>query len=201
MNLTHSSRSKNATKVILALGATLLPVFAHAHHVAGETAGFISGFSHPVHGLDHILAMLAVGLWATQLERRALWMVPGAFVGLMAAGGALGLSGLHLPLVEAGIVASVLVLGSFIAVAARFSVTTAMMLVGAFAMFHGFAHGSEMPVSASSVSYLAGFMVSTAMLHLCGIALGMASQVSLDKRWIRLAGVGIAVAGLFMAIA
>ena len=144
--------------------------------------------------------MVAVGLWATQLGKRALWAVPTAFVALMTLGGALGMTGMHVPLVETGIALSILVLGLMITTAARLPLFGSMMLVGFFAMFHGFAHGAEMPANASSLGYCAGFAFSTALLHLGGIALGLAAGKLATTPIIRYAGAAIAVAGALIWI-
>lgn len=127
------------------LVASLLPGSASAHVNAGETAGFMHGFLHPIGGLDHILAMVGVGLWAAQLGGKALWAVPLAFVGAMAIGGALGIVGAPVPFVEPGIIASDLILGGLVVMATRIPLWASAGLVGFLAIFHGFAHGAEMP--------------------------------------------------------
>ena len=149
---------------------------AFAHTGLGDAAGFTHGFMHPVGGLDHVLAMVAVGLYAALLGGRALWLVPATFVAVMAIGGALGMAGFGLPYAEIGIALSVVVLG--LAVALRLSLPTlaAMALVGLFAVFHGHAHGAEMPQDVSGYAYAAGFMLATALLHCAGIALGLAGR-------------------------
>jgi urease accessory protein len=179
----------------------LVPMLAQAHHVPGESNGFVTGVNHPIHGLDHILAMLAVGLWAAQLGGRAMWMVPAAFVSLMTVGGALGMSGTHLPMVEAGIMASVLVLGLLIAASARLPLMASMAVVGVFALFHGFAHGAEMPKAASGISYGLGFVIATAALHACGLGLGMLAKKQIAVPAIRFAGAAIAIAGICLWLA
>jgi urease accessory protein len=177
----------------------LLPSLAQAHP-GHDAAGFSHGFAHPFSGLDHLLAMLAVGLWAAQMGGRARWAVPATFVGVMALGGVLGMTGLHLPMVESGIAASVLVLGLLIALAARLPLAAAMPLVGLFAIFHGFAHGAEMPVNASGVEFAAGFVLATAALHAAGIALGMGIQRATPAPLVRFSGAAIAVAGVAIAL-
>ena len=134
--------------------------------------GFVSGFLHPIGGLDHVLAMVAVGMLAALIGGRALWLVPASFLGAMVIGSALGFS---LPFVEFGIVASVVVLGAVVALAPRMPVTVAMALA-AFGMFHGHAHGAEMPAAASAVLYGLGFVSATAALHLIGVGVGLASE-------------------------
>jgi urease accessory protein len=145
-----------------------LPAAAHTGHVDGS--GFLSGFLHPLGGLDHLLAMVAVGLWAAQTGGRALWMLPVAFVTMLAGGALIGISGLELPMVEAGIAASVAVLGLLVVLNKRVPVYAAMALVGVFAVFHGHAHGAEMPAAAHPLLFGAGFILSTVLLHGAGIA-------------------------------
>jgi urease accessory protein len=164
------------SKTLARLGlvaSVLAPATAYAHTGIGEASGFVHGFTHPVGGLDHILAMVAVGTFAAVMGGRAMWLVPTAFVAMMAFGGYMGVEGIELPLVEIGIAGSVVVLG--LAVALRWSppVVVAMGLVGVFAIFHGHAHGAEMPLDASGLGYAVGFMLATALLHAIGIALGL----------------------------
>jgi urease accessory protein len=159
----------------LALAAALLPTAAFAHAGSGAAGGFGHGLLHPIGGPDHILAMVAVGVLANRLGGRAIWMVPAAFVAMMAVGGFIGVQGMHLPLVETGIAVSVIVLGLAIAFRWKLPVAAASALVGLFAIFHGHAHGGEMPADASGVTYALGFMLATASLHVMGIALGAAA--------------------------
>jgi urease accessory protein len=162
-----------SVKFNTALAALVLsPSLAFAHTGVGQTAGFFHGFCHPLSGLDHILAMVMVGTFAFQLGGRALWLVPLTFVLVMAGGGALGVMGVALPFVETGIALSVAVLGAVVALNVKAPVAIAMGIVGLFAVFHGHAHGSEMPGAAGGVSYAAGFMIATALLHVAGIAAG-----------------------------
>lgn len=196
---TQTTKTSFKTTSLLALLA-LVPVLASAHPGHG-THGFASGFSHPLLGLDHILAMVAVGLWAAQLGGRSLWAVPATFVGVMSVGGMLGLLGVPLPMVEAGILASVLILGLFIATAVRLPLAASMLLVGAFALFHGHAHGTEIPATASGLTYGLGFVLSTATLHVCGLGLGLFAQNRLHAPVLRYAGAAIAVSGLCLALA
>lgn len=182
---------------LLIAAAMMLPGVAHAHVGVGDTQGFVHGFAHPVGGLDHVLAMVAVGLFAAYLGGRALWLVPSAFVLAMAVGGALGISGVSVPFVELGIAASVIVLG--VAVALQWSMPTAaaMALVGFFAIFHGYAHGAEMPGDASGVSYALGFMLATAILHLAGIGIGLA----IGRFGSRISRLAVQAGGSAMALA
>lgn len=162
-------------RAALGLTAALLPTIAFAHTgTPGHTHDFMSGFGHPVTGLDHILAMVTVGAFAWQLGGRALWPVPAAFVAIMAVGGGLGVAGIDVPFVELGIALSVLVLGGMVAMGVKMPLAVAMGLVGFFAIFHGHAHGTEMPADASGMTYAAGFMVATGLLHAAGIGLGFA---------------------------
>ncbi|MGH8726020.1 MAG: HupE/UreJ family protein [Burkholderiales bacterium] len=142
----------------------------------------LAGLAHPVSGLDHVIAMLAVGVWASQLGRQALWLLPATFVLVMALGGALGAIGIALAGVEAGIVASAFALCALVACAARPLPGIAAALVAVFAVFHGHAHGAELPESASAFAYSLGFVTTTFLLHLSGIALGAASRAYLARR-------------------
>jgi urease accessory protein len=160
-------------KLVLAAALVALPGAALAHPGAGHVHDFTHGFAHPLGGLDHLLAMLAVGMFATLLGGRALWLVPASFLALMALGGALAMMGVQVPYTEALIATSVVVLG--LAVAARIGIPTlaAMALVGFFALFHGYAHGAEMADVPSPLRYAAGFIAATALLHAVGIGLGL----------------------------
>ncbi len=151
---------------------SLVPTAALAHSGIGHAHGFVQGFAHPLGGIDHVLAMVTVGIFAWQLGGRACWLVPATFVLVMAAGGALGSTGVELPLVEFGIAASVVVLGAIVALKVTAPLAVAMGVVGLLAVFHGHAHGSEMPLAASGAVYAAGFLLATALLHVGGIALG-----------------------------
>jgi urease accessory protein len=160
------------TGLTIAAALTLVPTAALAHPGIGEMHGFVHGFTHPLGGLDHILAMVTVGIFAWQLGGRALWLVPATFVLAMAIGGALAMTGV--PVLETGIAASVIVLGAIVALGIKAPLAIAMGLVGLFAIFHGHAHGSEMPLAAATGVYAAGFMLATALLHMTGIAIGAA---------------------------
>ncbi|HEY0291408.1 MAG TPA: HupE/UreJ family protein [Hansschlegelia sp.] len=156
----------------LIAGLALLPSAAMAHPGHGEASGFLAGAAHPIGGLDHVLAMVMVGLFAYQLGGRALWLVPATFVLVMALGGALGAAGVAVPFVEVGIALSIIVLGAVVALGVKAPVAAAMGLVGLFAIFHGHAHGAEMPDSAAGLAYAGGFMLATALLHAGGVGLG-----------------------------
>jgi urease accessory protein len=149
------------------------PAIAFAHGGHGDTSGLTHGFSHPITGIDHVLAMVAIGVLAAQLGGRALWLVPLCFVAIMAGAGAVGMAGIPLPFSEVGISLSVIVLG--LAVAFRLSPPelAAVALVGFFAVFHGHVHGAEMPAAASRIPYALGFVGATAMLHAVGVGIGL----------------------------
>ena len=187
-------------KITLALLALLLlPSLAPAHPaLPGHTHGFANGLAHPLTGLDHICAMIAVGLWAAQHGGRALWGVPLAFVSSMALGGMLGEMGGAVPFVEMGTASSVLILGVLIAASVRLPLLMSIPIVGVFALFHGFAHGAEMPAMASCLAYGIGFILATASLHLCGISLGLAARRLASMQPIRYAGAAIAICGVFL---
>jgi urease accessory protein len=188
------------TRRLLALPATLalLPTAAMAHTGVGDVGGFAHGFWHPITGLDHVLAMVLIGVLAWQLGGRALWLVPATFVLVMAVGGALGIAGMTLPLVELGIALSVVVLGAAVALGMRAPVAVAMGVAGLFAIFHGHAHGAEMPGDASGLAYGVGFMIATALLHLCGLGLGYLVGAAGDRYAVvvRSAGGLAAIAGI-----
>jgi urease accessory protein len=174
-----------------ALGA---PALAHTG-IGAHGSGFAAGFLHPLLGLDHLLAMLGVGLWAAQLGKRATWMVPMAFVAVMVGGAALALSGASLPMVEFGIAGSVLVIGALIALGTRMPVALAMSIAGAFALFHGHAHGTELPGFAAPVAYGAGFVSATALAHAAGVGIAYAVRGQAAKLPVRLAGAAMAAVG------
>ncbi len=157
------------------------------------------GFSHPIGGIDHILAMVAVGIFAANLGGRALWAVPLTFMGFMLAGGALGMFGVPLPFVEIGIALSIVVLGIAVAVKWDWPVAAAMAMVGLFAIFHGHAHGTEMPLDASGAAYALGFVTATGLLHLAGIGIGLAIGATgraRSHRIVQAGGAAVAVAGI-----
>ena len=165
---------KAAVLPLLAAAAAVLPTAALAHAGHGEASGFLRGLAHPVGGLDHVLAMVMVGVLAWQLGGRALWLVPVTFVTVMALGGAFGVAGVAVPAVELGIALSIVVLGGMVAFGARAPMAVLLALVGGFAVFHGYAHGAEMPEGAGGLAYGLGFLVATAFLHLAGLAAGAA---------------------------
>lgn len=191
---------RHLTRTALAAAAlTALPTLAFAHTGVGATHGFAHGFAHPLSGLDHMLAMVTVGMFAWQLGGRAIWAVPATFVALMAVGGALGVAGVSVPFVELAIALSVVVLGAMVAFGLKAPLAVAMGLAGFFALFHGHAHGTEMPLDASGLSYGLGFMLATGLLHGAGLGLGMAIGrfgEAHGGKVVRGAGAAVAVAGL-----
>jgi urease accessory protein len=165
----------------------------------GETDGFADGFLHPIAGLDHVLAMSTVGIFAWQLGERALWLVPATFVAVMALGGGLGIAGLGVPFVELGIALSVVVLGAIVAAGVKAPVAAAMALAGGFAIFHRHAHGAEIPETVAGLAYGLGFMLATPLLHLAGIGAGYVIGRAGDQYGqvvVRSAGGCIALAGI-----
>ena len=187
-------------KLVLPFLAMAVPSLAHAHVGIGETSGFLHGVSHPLTGIDHLCAMIAVGIWAAQTGGRAIWAVPLAFVSVMLLGGALGMGGVHFPFAETGIALSVLMLGVFIAAAVRLPVSVSILIVGMFALCHGHAHGAEMPATASVLGYAGGFALATALLHVAGIGLGVGMEKIASARFVRFAGGAIALFGIVLWI-
>lgn len=170
---------------------------ANAHSdAAGMAGGFMSGFFHPLLGWDHVIAMVAVGLWGAFLGMPALWLLPVVFPLVMTVGGALGVMGVPLPAVETGIALSAVALGAVVAAALRPPLWVAAVLVGVFAIFHGHAHGTELPDAADPVAYSLGFVMATGLLHLAGIALGLVTRWPAGITAVRAVGAGIAVGGL-----
>ena len=184
------------------LGLLVLTVVTWASeagaHVGGEeAAGLFAGLRHPVSGLDHVLAMIAVGLWGAQLGAPALWQLPVAFPMVMALGGVLGLLGVPLPGVEVGIAASAILLGLAVMSELRPPLAVAVLVVALFAVFHGHAHGTELPPGQSALLYSLGFVVATGCLHGVGIAVGLAHRWRWGRAMLRAAGVVVAMGGVF----
>ena len=187
------------TSFKLAVVGSVIPTVAYAHSGVGDPHGLVHGFLHPLSGIDHILAMVAVGLLAMHLGGRALWLVPAAFVAMMAIGGGLSAAGVSIPLVETGIAISVISLGLLVAFELKVSIAAAMVLVGLFAIFHGHAHGAELPENASALAYIAGFMIVTASLHALGVGLGLALRLAASfggEKVLRLGGCAMSLAGV-----
>ena len=170
---------------------------ALAHTESGQATGFLTGLLHPVSGLDHVLAMIAVGLWGAQLGAPAIWLLPVTFPMVMALGGVLGLLGMPLPGVELGIAASAVLLGAVVMTERRPPLLAAVVLVGFFAVFHGHAHGTELPAGQSGLLYSLGFVVATGCLHAIGIAIGSVHRWPAGRVALRIAGGGVGLAGLF----
>jgi urease accessory protein len=176
---------------------------AEAHSGISNTAGFLHGFGHPFSGLDHMLAMVAVGFYAAHLGGRSIYLIPLTFMLMMAVGGAIGMVGIDIPLIEIGIALSVIVLGAAVAVPFNLSSTAAMCLVGFFALFHGHAHGIEMPVDASGLEYGLGFVLATGILHMTGIGIGASIGLAAERSSQRIAQVGgaaMAAAGFHLLV-
>ena len=171
---------------------SLTPQIAQAHVGILTASGWEHGVLHPLLGIDHLLAMLAVGIWARQLGGRATWLVPLSFVSVMVLGGMLGMYTIPLSYIEGGILMSLLVLGVLIATAIRLPLTASMALVGLFALFHGYAHGAEMPRTDSGLHYALGFITATTLLHITGIAISNWLQRMDRTRYLRWAGISVA---------
>lgn len=186
-----------SSKIILGIIFTfLLSPAAFAHTGVGLAGGFASGFMHPLMGLDHVSAMVAVGILGAFMGRPALWVLPIVFPLVMAFGGVLGLAGLPIPGIEIGIALSSVVLGIMIVLPTKPSLWIASIVVAIFAIFHGYAHGAELPSAANPLAYSLGFVVSTGLLHLTGIAIGELIRWPVGKMVARAAGGVIALAGV-----
>jgi urease accessory protein len=183
---------------LLAVSIMVTAMPALAHTGSNASSGLVEGFVHPFGGLDHTLAMVAAGLFAAVLGGRAFWAVPASFISMMLVGGVVGFMDVEIPGVEAGIAISVIILGAVLAAGSRCLISVAMMLTGIFAIFHGYAHGAEMPTEAAAALYCLGFVLATGLLHGTGLAIGLA----LGRRQMihRLAGAGISIAGLALAL-
>jgi urease accessory protein len=192
------TRHRQRRTIVFAVAASLLvlacsPAFAHTGSMRG---GFVGGFAHPLFGPDHVVAMVAVGLWGAFLGAPAIWLLPIVFPLVMAGGGVIGIVGIPLPGVEIGIAISAIVLGLMVMLAAKPPLLAAAALVGAFAIFHGYAHGAELPPGADAVAYSVGFVVATGLLHLIGVAFGLVARWPTGRIAVRAAGGAIALAGV-----
>ena len=185
------SAKRLCLSAILLLAAAM-PAYAHVG--AGTTSSFTAGFMHPLSGLDHMTVMIAVGLWAALKGGKAIWAWPAAFVGVMAAGGALGMLHVPLPFVEPAILASVVALGLLVALAVDLPVSAGVAIIGLFALFHGHAHGTDVPENAGGLEYMAGFAMTTALLHATGIAAGLGLGIRF-RSFARAAGAACAAVG------
>ena len=191
-----SASTKRNTLAAMLLMAAAMP--AEAHVGVGTTSSFAAGFAHPLSGLDHMTVMLAVGLWAAMKGGKAVWAWPLAFVGVMLAGGALGMLHVPVPFVEPGILASVVALGLLVALAIDLPVSAGVAIIGLFALFHGYAHGTEVPENVGGLEYMAGFAVATVLLH----GIGIAAVLGLGLRFrglVRAAGAACAAVGVGLA--
>lgn len=185
------------TLTVTGVTAAAWPLIAWAHEESGQAAGFVSGLTHPISGLDHVLAMVAVGFWGAQLGAPALWALPVAFPVVMALGGMLGLMGIPLPGVELGIALSAVALGAMVVGEVKPGLPIAAALVAFFAIFHGHAHGTELPDGASGLYYSIGFVIATGLLHAAGIAFGMVHERPNGPLILRAAGALVLVGGLY----
>ena len=195
--LNHRPVSRKVTFGIFLL---LCSGLCHAHSGEGIVGGFLAGFMHPVSGVDHLLAMVAVGIWGATLGRPLLLTLPIVFPMLMVVGGVLGIANVPLPYVEPGIAMSVVILGLAIAAAWRAPVAVAVAIVAVFGIFHGFAHGKELPEAAAPAAYAAGFVICTGLLHLVGIALGAIKTLPRGTQLLRASGALIAAAGVWILV-
>ncbi|MGN6467854.1 MAG: HupE/UreJ family protein [Rhizobiaceae bacterium] len=187
---------KKLSLAALLMAAATMPAYAHIG--IGPTSSFSAGFSHPLSGLDHLTVMIAVGLWAALKGGRAIWAWPAAFVGVMLFGAGLGMAHIPVPFVEPGILASVVALGLLVALAADLPVSAGIAIIGVFALFHGHAHGTEVPENAGGFEYMMGFAVATAMLHAIGIGLALAAGLK-HRGLARAAGAVCAAIGVGLA--
>lgn len=182
---------------VLLFGVLAAPTLTFAHAEAGAAAGLLAGLHHPVSGWDHVLAMVAVGLWGAQLGAPAVWVLPVAFPMVMAFGGMLGLLGIPLPGIEIGIAASALILGGMVLTESKPPLAVAAVIVGFFAIFHGHAHGTELPAGTSGLLYSVGFVTATGLLHAVGITIGLGHRWEGGRRAIQAAGAFVAAGGIF----
>lgn len=180
----------------LVVAVTFSAAPALAHSGEGYGGGFVAGFTHPILGWDHVAAMVAVGLWGAFLGSPAIWILPVVFPLVMAFGAVAGIVGIPVPAVEVGIALSAVVLGLMILFAARPPIWMAAIVVGAFAVFHGYAHGTELPATANAFAYAVGFVISTGLLHMIGIGFGLLVKWPAGRIAVRGAGGLISVAGV-----
>ncbi len=178
----------------------LFPHYAWAHVGSAEAGGFLTGLQHPISGLDHVIAMLAVGLWGAQLGAPAMWILPVVFPMMMAMGGCLGLMGIPLPGVEVGIAVSAVVLGLMVLAEARLKIQPAVIIVAFFAIFHGHAHGTELPEGQSGLLYSIGFVAATGCLHAIGIAIGLVHRWHAGRLALRGAGSLVCAGGIYFFV-
>lgn len=198
----HPYRLRTLVPAMLAAALLcLIPHFAEAHIIHGDAGGFGSGFKHPLTGPDHFLAMFAVGLWGAQMGGRPVWTLPIVFPLIMVGGGILGILDVAIPWVETGIALSVIALGAAIAIAWHPPEWVSVLLIGIFAVFHGHAHGTELPGSADPADYAIGFVVATGLIHLIGIGVGLGLNKPLGGKLARALGALISLAGVYFLVA
>ncbi|MGB7970681.1 MAG: HupE/UreJ family protein [Candidatus Deferrimicrobiaceae bacterium] len=200
MSIPRNTSRPFSVLLLVTLALVAMPHLAFAHVEQGQATGFLTGLKHPWSGLDHVLAMIAVGLWGAQLGNPAVWVLPVAFPMVMAFGGMLGLMGVSLPGIEIGIAMSALMLGAMIVTESRPPLWLAAALVGFFAIFHGHAHGTELPPGSSGLFYSIGFVAATGTLHGLGITMGLAHRFRGGRLAIRMAGAVVSAAGVFFLV-
>lgn len=199
MNLSTKICPSLKTLLIFAVLA-VLPTVGNAHILPTDHSSFYSGFRHPLHGWDHLLTTIAIGLWVVQIGRQATRWVPCIFIGIMVLGAGLGLAGIKVPWVEEGITTSLLILGVLIAIAVRLPLWISIILVGTFAIFHGHAHGTEMPNTFSSTAYMIGFVTGTILLLIGGMGMGVLMRTLKRVQLIRWAGIAIVINGIYLLL-
>jgi urease accessory protein len=193
-------RNRRALAATVLLPAMLFGEPALAHSIGNSAAGFAGGFLHPLSGLDHLLAMVSVGIWGAELGAPAIWLLPIAFPLIMAVGGALGVVGVPLPAGELLIALSVAVLGTLVALARELPIAVALAIVGIFAIAHGHAHGVELPSAADALAFTVGFVLATGLLHLAGIAIGTLDRWPAGRFAIRVGGGAVALTGCYFVL-
>lgn len=191
---------QNLCRLFLVAACLILPKAALAHSLAGDGGGFVHGFQHPLYGLDHLLAMFCVGLWGAQMGGKSVWFLPIVFPLVMVAGGMAGIAGIELPLVELGIALSVILLGAAIAFPWRPSLFLATPLIAVFAIYHGYAHGAELPNAADPTDYAMGFVMATGLIHLIGIAVGLGLYRLRGGEVARVLGAVISLGGVYFLV-
>src|SRR5689334_888517 len=201
MNCTGKTKPLLLRSGLLVVVTLAFTEAALAHSGTDAALGLKSGFLHPITGFDHLVAMVAVGLWGAQLRNPAIWVLPITFPLVMAVGGLLGVSGVPLPLTEPVVALSGIARGLLIALHVRLPLVVAMLLVGIFAVFHGYAHGRELPEAADPTAYAVGFVVATGLLHLCGIVIGLLIMWPVGARAVRACGAAIGCVGAYFLLA
>jgi urease accessory protein len=195
------ARTRRLTQIALGCLVALWAAPAFAHVNGGMGGGLMAGFTHPLFGPDHLLAMVCVGIWGAQLGAPAIWLLPITFPLVMAFGAALGIAGVPIPAVEIIIAASVLTLGIMVALAARPPLPVALAIIAVFAIGHGWAHGSELPETANAIAFSLGFVVATGLLHALGIVIGLLIKRPAGAMAVRVAGLAVACIGVWFMYA